>query len=116
MPQRPINKYTHYHAHIYFNESTLNQAIALCENAGEIFEVTVGQIHEKLVGPHPCWSCQIFFTSDVFEELISWLDAHRSSLNILVHPLTGNNLEDHTVYASWLGESTKLNLSIFQAS
>ena len=114
--QRFINKHAQYHAHVYFKKSTLDQAIALCERAGKLFEVKVGRIHEKLVGPHPCWSCQIFFTSDVFEELISWLDTHRGTLNILVHPLTGNNLEDHTTYASWLGESEKLKLSIFQSS
>ncbi|SPD79590.1 hypothetical protein PSCFBP2116_00034 [Pseudomonas syringae] len=42
-----------YHAHIYFNAQTLDQARALCEAATEKFALQMGRVHQKLVGPHP---------------------------------------------------------------
>jgi aromatic ring-cleaving dioxygenase len=109
----PRNNYQAYHAHVYFDEATLQRASALCFEAGEHFPVRVGRVHEKLVGPHPRWSCQLAFDAAIFDELINWLEERRDGLSILVHGLTGNDLEDHTTHASWLGESVPLDLSIF---
>ena len=39
-----------YHAHIYFDASTLDQARKLCEEAAAIFPVRVGRMHERAVG------------------------------------------------------------------
>ena len=39
-----------YHAHVYFDESTLQQATVLCEEAGKQFSVQVGRVHRKKVG------------------------------------------------------------------
>ena len=111
--QRPQNLYADYHAHVYFDERTTEQARELCQQAATLFGVTMGRVHEKLVGPHPHWSCQLTFDSQQFDRLIPWLDEHRSGLNILVHPRTGSSGADHTTYASWLGEPSQLNLSHF---
>jgi DOPA 4,5-dioxygenase len=111
---RPRNLFAKYHAHVYFDAKTIGQAREVCENAAKLFGVVMGRVHEKPVGPHPHWSCQLSFDSAQFEELIPWLDEHRGGLNVLVHPVTGNALEDHTTHASWLGQAVKLNLSIFE--
>ena len=103
-----------YHAHVYFNEATLEQAKTLCQTAGELFEVTVGRFHCKPIGPHPCWSCQLAFTTDKYADLISWLALNRNGLNILIHPLTGNDLLDHTNYAAWMGTPQSLNLEVLK--
>jgi DOPA 4,5-dioxygenase len=113
--QRPQNSHTDYHAHVYFDETSTEQARALCQQAADLFGVAMGRVHEKLVGPHPHWSCQLTFDSTQFERLIPWLDTHRSGLNILVHARTGNSLADHTTHASWLGQPSKLNLERFGA-
>ena len=99
-----------YHAHVYFDESTCEQAIALCEEAGKQFSVKVGRVHRKPVGPHPSWSCQLAFELDESAILLSWLALNRKGLTILIHPVTGNDLKDHTDYASWMGNSQVLNL------
>lgn len=114
MIQRPENVYTHYHAHIYFGPETLAQASALSQEAGHLFNVTVGRVHEREVGPHPHWSCQLAFDSAEFERLIPWLELHRGGLDILVHGLTGDNLADHTTHASWLGQPSVLKLAQFR--
>ena len=112
--QRPRNVHAKYHAHVYFDAQTVDQARALCEEAARRFGAVMGRVHEKLVGPHPHWSCQLAFDSAQFDGLIPWLDAHRGGLNVLVHPNTGDNLADHTSLASWLGEPSRLNLDLFK--
>ena len=103
-----------YHAHVYFDETTAEQAKALCEEAGKQFSVTVGRFHHKPVGPHPCWSCQLAFDSYQYGDLLSWLALNRKGLTILIHPLTGNDLLDHTDYASWMGKPEALNLDVLK--
>lgn len=115
MTKRPTNTYDRYHAHVYFDEVSVEKASALCAGAGELFGVAVGRVHQKLVGPHPCWSCQLAFDKTQFEALIPWLEDNRGGLTILVHGLTGNDLADHTEHAAWLGDAVPLNLSIFAA-
>ena len=112
--KRPRNDYPTYHAHVYFDEASVEQARELCAEAAAKFGVVMGRVHQKLVGPHPHWSCQLAFDSKQFEALIPWLDAHRGALNILVHGQTGNSLEDHTTHASWLGRPSELNLGVFR--
>ncbi|WP_309681585.1 DOPA 4,5-dioxygenase family protein [Polaromonas sp.] len=114
MTQRPENIYPRYHAHVYFGADTLEQARALCQQAGELFRVAVGRVHEREVGPHPHWSCQIAFDSAEFERLIPWLEQHRNGLNVLVHGDTGDDLADHTTHAAWLGEPSALKLAMFR--
>ena len=112
--KRPVNCHKHYHAHVYYEQVTLEFASNLCKKAGELFDLKVGRIHEKPVGPHPKWSCQITFNSTDFDTFIPWLEKNREGLTVLIHALTDNNLEDHTTYAYWLGDSMELNLSMFQ--
>ncbi|MFT5115393.1 MAG: aromatic ring-cleaving dioxygenase [Parasphingorhabdus sp.] len=111
----PVNIHKAYHAHVYFAEETIEQASRLCEQAGDLFKVKVGRIHQEPVGPHPMWSCQLAFDAKQFDELIPWLDTHRDGLTILVHGLSGHHLTDHTDYAYWLGKSEVLDLSMFTA-
>jgi DOPA 4,5-dioxygenase len=110
----PINLHMHYHAHIYFNQETIDFATNLCVKAGDLFTLEVGRIHQKPIGPHPQWSCQIKFTSDDFDAFISWLEDHRQGLSVLVHGLTDDNLKDHTEHAYWLGDNVELNLELFR--
>lgn len=112
--KRPINSHKAYHAHVYFDEETKVLARKLCDASAEKFGLKVGRFHEKLVGPHPRWSCQITFGANDFENYISWLDANREKLTVFVHTLTGDDIKDHTEFAYWLGKEVELNLGIFE--
>lgn len=114
--KRPVNLHKAYHAHVYFDETTKVGAKKLCIEASDRFNLKIGRFHEKLVGPHPRWSCQILFATKDFEAFIPWLDQNRKELTILVHGLTGDNLKDHTDFAYWLGQEVELNLSVFNSS
>ncbi|MFB4369223.1 MULTISPECIES: DOPA 4,5-dioxygenase family protein [unclassified Pseudomonas] len=100
-----------YHAHVYFDASSIGQARALCEAACARFALKMGRMHEKLVGPHPQWSCQLAMRAELFGEVIPWLMLHRGALVVLVHPITGNDLVDHRDHAFWLGAAQLLDLS-----
>lgn len=109
----PVNRHKAYHAHVYFDEATVDFATQLCQQAGELFGLRVGRVHRRPIGPHTRWSCQITFGKKSFDAFIPWLDEQRGDLSVLVHALTGNDLADHTTYAYWLGDPVALDLSMF---
>ncbi len=111
--KRPVNSHKAYHAHVYFDVNTLAFASELCKEAGKRFNLNVGRVHEKPVGPHLKWSCQLSFGSKDFDVFVPWLDEKRNSLSVFIHALSGNDLDDHTTYAYWLGDSVELDLSMF---
>lgn len=109
----PLNLHERYHAHVYFDAATLVQARQLVAAAGEQFGLQVGRVHEKEVGPHPRWSCQLAFGRDQFDAVIPWLDSHRNGLDVFVHGVSGDDLTDHTTHAYWLGQDWPLKLAMF---
>ncbi|MDB5947682.1 MAG: 45-dioxygenase family protein [Ramlibacter sp.] len=102
-----------YHAHVYFGASTVQRARDLCEKAAATFPVKMGRVHERPVGPHPDWSCQLEFSTELFAQVVPWLLLNREGLVVFIHPLTGNELVDHRDHALWLGTSRPLDLSQF---
>ena len=114
MTHYPTNDFEQYHAHVYFDADSADQAHALCLAAWQACHVGLGRFHRKPVGPHPRWSCQLSFDKEEFDRVIPWLDQHRDGLTVLVHPLTGEVVEEHTTHARWLGDPAGLNLDVFK--
>ncbi|OED50935.1 DOPA 4,5-dioxygenase family protein [Leisingera sp. S232] len=102
-----------YHAHVYFDAETVKQARSLCQRAADTFAVEMGRVHEKPVGPHPMWSCQLAATPDQFAQLLPWLALNRDGLVVFAHPETGDAIADHRDHGIWLGTGLDLDLSIF---
>ena len=102
-----------FHAHVYFDASSLARARALCEEAASRFGAKMGRVHERPVGPHPDWSCQLAFDNATFATLVPWLALNRDGLVIFVHPNTGDDLRDHRDHGLWMGEVRPLDLSPF---
>ncbi|QNH80362.1 DOPA 4,5-dioxygenase family protein [Pseudomonas protegens] len=102
-----------YHAHVYFDANTLDRARALCEQAAQLFELKMGRVHERPVGPHPDWSCQLAFAPEVFAQVVPWLALNRQGLVVFLHPDTGDDLLDHTEHAIWMGAMRPLDLTGF---
>jgi DOPA 4,5-dioxygenase len=99
-----------YHAHVYYDAGTLAQARDLCTAAVQRFpSVKLGRLHEEPVGPHPEWSCQIAFLPALFGDIVPWLAMHRGGLVLFIHPLSDNELLDHTERAIWLGAMLRLD-------
>ncbi|BBB26134.1 DOPA 4,5-dioxygenase family protein [Amphritea japonica] len=102
-----------YHAHVYFDAQSLDQATELCQQAHAVLGVSMGRIHQKPVGPHTEWSCQLSFDAKKIGEVLPWLTLNRNGLTVFLHPITGNDLDDHTKYVMWLGDSKPLKIAMF---
>lgn len=103
-----------FHAHLYFKDEVGTEiAKKVAQQAAELFDIKIGRFHQKPVGPHPLWSCQLSFAVETFSKIVPWLMFHRQSLDVFLHPLTGDDYVDHTQGISWLGHSHPLNLAQF---
>ncbi|MCG8414007.1 MAG: DOPA 4,5-dioxygenase family protein [Pseudomonadales bacterium] len=101
-----------YHAHIYFDAKEEMLARDLRKEVASKFSAAVvGNLHLQAVGPHPKAMFQVLFPSDLFDSFIPWLQSARKHLDVLIHAESGNDIEDHTQLAMWLGSSLPLDLS-----
>jgi DOPA 4,5-dioxygenase len=107
----PMTAITDYHAHVYYDAPTREQADQLCKAAGAAFGVKVGRMHDNPVGPHPRGSCQLTIKIEQLPDVLPWLVLNRRGLTVFTHAQTGNALKDHTDHVIWLGPSETLNLS-----
>lgn len=103
-----------YHAHIYYDGATRAAAERLRLAIGEQFSVRLGRWHDEPVGPHPVSMYQVAFAVDELPRLLPWLMLNRGALDILVHPLTGDDYRDHAQFALWLGAKLPLRLEVLR--
>ena len=104
-------------AHIYYIAEQIDaverlRSIICAEfNNDEIF---VGDIIPEPIGPHTLPMLEVNFSKAMYYKLVPWLDEHRESLNILVHPQDEDEYINHTAKALWLGQPVKLKLEVFK--
>jgi len=61
------------------------------------------------VGPHPIPQYEVHFLEDARPDVVAAIEA--SGLRALVHPLTNDDLADHTSLAHWIGEPIDLDVT-----
>ena len=103
-----------YHAHVYYAAETQPVAERVRRALAESFPVELGAFSGAQVGPHPVPQFQIIFGTAQFRSVVPWLMLNREGLDILIHPLTDDMVDDHTVDALWLGTPIKLKLDTMQ--
>jgi len=106
-----------YHAHVYFDESSLSVAQRLHHDLVDMLEngslpglVLVGKMYNKGVGPHPKPQFEVQFVASALTRIVLLIKA--SGLTSLVHPVTDDDLADHTTLAEWIGEPIPLDKSV----
>ena len=106
-----------FHAHIYFTEEDRPLAEALralfldhSDGTAEPRILFVGPMRDGPVGPHPRSQYEIHFCQSSCDAVIAAIEA--SGLRALVHPLTDDDLADHTSLAHWIGDPLDLDLSV----
>lgn len=107
---------TKYHFHIYFDNEHLETLRSMLNKLSKSEDLKIGRVFTEPIGPHPMGSCQITVPSHQFETTLQWFLTYREGLTIFIHPLSGNDLLDHTDHVIWLGEPRKLNTGIFKES
>jgi DOPA 4,5-dioxygenase len=101
-----------YHAHIYYDPAkTRSVAERVCAAVGEKFRVEIDGFRDGPVGPHPIANVLVVFKPDEFEHVVPFLMLNRDGLDILVHPLTEDAVEDHSSFVIWLGKPVELRLN-----
>jgi DOPA 4,5-dioxygenase len=105
-----------YHAHIYCTPGTRAAAEAMRRDlidrmgTGAIPRLLfVGQLKAGKAGPHPIPQFEIHYTEEALPAILELIEA--SGLTALVHPLTDDDLADHTTLAHWIGTPIELDLS-----
>jgi aromatic ring-cleaving dioxygenase len=101
-----------YHAHIYYEPAkTRATAERVCAAIGEKFRVEIDGFRDGPVGPHPIANVLVVFKPAEFEHVVPFLMLNREGLDVLVHPLTEDAVEDHSSFAIWLGNPVELRLN-----
>jgi DOPA 4,5-dioxygenase len=106
-----------WHAHIYAlaNETVvaahLRERFSRALTSGEIAGLRyVGRVSENPVGPHPLPQFEIHFVGMAEPEVRSIIEP--TGLTALIHPLTDDDVADHTSLAHWIGEPLALDLTV----
>lgn len=106
-----------YHAHIYYESrdrataERLHQQLSSAKGLGDLVDVLfVGELRDRPVGPHPKPQFEVHFLEDALPLVLPLIEA--SGLTALVHPLTDDDLADHTSLARWIGEPLPLDHSV----
>ena len=100
-----------WHAHIYFTDRDRAAAEALRAAFTASPEVLfTGAMTEGPAGPHPIPQYEIHFREAALELVRSMIAA--SGLSALVHPLTQDDLADHTTLGQWIGQPVELDLTL----
>ena len=102
---QPLAAIGSFHAHVYFDGPAQREtALALRAQIAERFAVTLGRVHDGLVGPHARAMYQVAFDVPLFGNFVPWLMLNRQGLTVLVHTNTRDERRDHLVHALWMGE------------
>jgi DOPA 4,5-dioxygenase len=101
-----------YHAHIYYSDNERPSAEALRAEfvAGRPQVLFVGQLTDHAAGPHPIPQFEVHFSERSRPEVIEAIEASR--LRALVHPLTDDDLADHTTLAHWIRKPLDLDVTV----
>ena len=100
-----------YHAHIYCDPAERPAAVAL----RDAFEADpailfVGVLTDGPAGPHPIPQYEVHFLASHRPAVIAAIEA--TGLRALVHPLTDDDLADHTSLGYWIGEPVELDVTV----
>jgi len=103
-----------WHAHVYYDAGERGDAAVLRaafeRMAADAPILFVGGMVDRPVGPHPIPQFEIHFPASARETVTRAIEP--TGLRALIHPLTDDDLADHTTLAHWIGEPLDLDVSV----
>ena len=106
-----------WHAHVYYDQGDrgiaerLHRELRDLQAGGRFPELKlVGRMIDRAVGPHPKPQFEIHVLASAVARVHELLAG--AGLTALIHPLTDDDLADHTTLARWLGEPLPLDESV----
>lgn len=117
-----------YHTHIYYDADTKHIATALRNEFivltkievdqeefpfGTTFAdfIDIGNMHDGPLGPHTKPMFYMGVHHRVFKLVVNHLMLNHNVLSVLIHPVTGNDMKDHSESPLWLGTPLPIDLS-----
>jgi DOPA 4,5-dioxygenase len=99
-----------WHAHIYFTDGERAADVVLRDAfAADPAILFTGAMTRGPAGPHPIPQYEVHFLEGELEHVRAMILA--SGLTALVHPLTFDDLADHTTLGQWIGDPVALDLT-----
>jgi branched-chain amino acid aminotransferase len=105
-----------WHAHIYYQPGERTQAAAFRDRLARLLAagsqpqlLFVGALRDTQAGPHVAAQFEVHFTAAEVAAVEAL--ARDSGLTTLIHPLTADDLADHTTLGRWIGEPLPLDLT-----
>ncbi|KAG0006615.1 hypothetical protein BGZ65_006049 [Modicella reniformis] len=115
------NEIKEFHFHLYWFQNNLAShasAVKLRDRILELVEQGFFQvvplkngINTSPRGPHPIGSYEVWCAREDFARCYSWFVLNRGPHSILIHPLTREEIADHSTRATWLGTPVPLDYS-----
>eukprot|EP01100_Stratorugosa_tubuloviscum_P001406 TRINITY_DN1315_c0_g1_i1.p1 TRINITY_DN1315_c0_g1~~TRINITY_DN1315_c0_g1_i1.p1 ORF type:complete len:189 (-),score=63.80 TRINITY_DN1315_c0_g1_i1:255-770(-) len=118
-----------YHIHVMFlqnNNNSVSKALDLRQKYDEAFKTgppCTDLFHNdqsclfepdfEPAGPFVAAQWAVFLLPEDFDASVKWFMANRGDFDILIHPNSGYELEDHSIWTLWGGQPWKIDLSIF---
>lgn len=100
-----------FHAHIYYDPAERPTAASLRDDFGRDPAILfVGAMTDGGVGPHPIAQYEVHFLASHRPAVVAAIEA--TGLRALVHPLTDDDLADHTSLAHWIGTPVELDVTV----
>ena len=106
-----------WHAHVYYDAQQRPAAEALRERLNALLAsgseprlLYVGRMADDPIGPHPLPQFESHFAGRWRDAVSAEIAA--TGLRALIHPLTDDDLADHTTLAQWIGEPLELDLTV----
>lgn len=112
-----MQPFNYYHGHFYFTSETMTSAELIRQKM--ILDLTqlirVFPILPKEVGPHPFPMFEFHFRGSDYQTVRQWLEKNHNGHSVLLHPLSGDEINDHTELAEFIGPSLGLKIDFLKA-
>jgi len=111
-----MNDNAPWHAHIYYDASERAAAETLRGTFADMMVddvapiLFIGRMTDGPVGPHPIAQFEIHFSASAGTVVSRAIET--TGLRALVHPLTDDDVADHTTLAHWIGQPLDLDISV----
>jgi aromatic ring-cleaving dioxygenase len=105
-----------FHLHVYYDLDDLPTGIEVHRDLlkGLTCIDGCGPVKRVPVGPHPKPSFEVWFQNSHLGEVVLWVLQNRRGLSALIHPLTKNEIRDHSEHAVWIGSPLTLDFTFLK--
>lgn len=105
-----------FHLHVYYDLADLELGNQVHQDLSRQLKCIdgCGPVKKVPVGPHPKPSFEVWFQNRYLGEVILWVMQNRQGLSALIHPLTENEVRDHSDHAIWIGKPVDLDFTFLK--